>query len=1566
MSFISYAQNREDVMLWRALGHVAQGFYIDVGANHPEFDSITKAFYDRGWSGINIEPLAVHVAELQAARTRDINLACAVGAEEGEIELFESDIRGHATAARAVAEMHERNGNALVSHRVPLRRLDSICAAHAHGQIHFLKIDVEGFEEGVLRGMDLQRYRPWIVLVEATLPNSRELNTPWEPLILGNGYCFAYFDGLNRFYVANEHPELLAAFQTPPNVFDDFVPLEQVRLEGCLDHANTRLTEIETVLEHTARDFQEAQAEAQSFQARLAASEALIQQLRHDVQLMHDSTSWRISRPIRVLGNCLNRLKRWWNPPPLALVSTPPIQPGPEMRSRFEFGVLPARPRPPQGAALHVKEAQGGEARWVRITGHIEGHYSLAIVNRRLALALENLAPGRVGFVPCHHQPYENPQDVPRAERRRLFRQIGRHPDQAAQARLISLVHHYPLVRDSLPARQRFAIFFWEETSIPAAMIDHLNENFHGLFVATNFVKKALRDSGCCLPVFVIPFGVDHVFDPTLVHPPGPRRLALAMRQAWQRLKGVPQAALGIPAVRNLSPAPYRSLRFLHVSSAFDRKGIDILLSAFFAQFSALDPVELYIKTFPNPHNDVHARLQALREKYPQGPCVIVDEQVLTGAEMVELYRSAQAVVLPSRGEGFNLPAAEAMALGIPVITTGHGGQADFCTRRTAQLIPFRFTHSASHLAGPDACWVEPDARRLGELMRDMFHKVVAQDPGLDAQRQRALAHVRGTYRWARTARAILDSAAWLEAHDEGEEAAGRQRIALLSPWAARCGVAAYTQGLFHAIMGAERYRLEVYCDQRTTPQEAATQTIPCQPTWQLGNGASVLATLKAITERGCDVLVVQHQPSLFRLDDEICDLLAERAASACIVVLELHSTQQLMFEHRLSERAVAALQGLDRIIVHQCEDLNNLLALGLVENVMMLPLGVVPPLPESPESSSRAAREQWGIAPDTLVIGSFGFAFPHKGIDTLVESLRPLVAATGRNVHLLCVNAAPNGESERLIEEYQALAVRLGVDQRISWFAEFQPIEECQRLLSMADYIVLPYKDTRESASASVTVALSTRKPVLVSPLHIFQDLGTVTHRLPAATPEAIAQDVATLEAQPETRAALSARQENWLSQLNTHTLSRRFEALLQGLRIDRQLQASTADTGTTLQSAGNAEPKQLLVDVSELYFRDARTGIQRVVRSVLGELLSHPPAGYRVCPVFATVGQPYRYTGKFFVDDRGQVQSRPEPDQTDQTLSVGEGDIFLGLDLGAHLFPEAEARLQAFREAGVRIHFVVYDLIPLRHPQFSDEGLSVAFARWMQSLARQADGLHCISATVAEDVRAWLYRHATTLPLPVVSHFHLGADIEHSAPTSGMPDGAEHVLGILASPDGGKTFLTVSTIEPRKGQIQTLDAFEQLWREGSADRLVLVGKAGWKMEGFIERLRSHPELGRRLFWLEGISDEYLERIYGTAACLIAASAAEGFGLPLIEAAQRGVPIIARDIPVFREVAGNHAFYFAGASPEDLARAVRDWKALDTTGQAPASTGMSYLTWKESVAMLLETTLPPTSVRHP
>jgi FkbM family methyltransferase len=244
MSFISYSQNCEDVMLHRALRNVKKGFYIDVGANDPVADSVTKALYDMGWHGINIEPIKRHWEDLCRDRPHDINLALAVGKERGTAEIFDAEIRGWATLAPSVREELINQGTTGATHKIETRTLKDICDEFNAVTIHFLKVDVEGYEKEVFEGADFSKYRPWIIVAEACRPNSQEFSyQEWEPILSKSGYDFAYFDGLNRYYVVREHTEIRAAFSAPPNIFDDFVRND---FHDLMNRRNALQAELET------------------------------------------------------------------------------------------------------------------------------------------------------------------------------------------------------------------------------------------------------------------------------------------------------------------------------------------------------------------------------------------------------------------------------------------------------------------------------------------------------------------------------------------------------------------------------------------------------------------------------------------------------------------------------------------------------------------------------------------------------------------------------------------------------------------------------------------------------------------------------------------------------------------------------------------------------------------------------------------------------------------------------------------------------------------------------------------------------------------------------------------------------------------------------------------------------------------------------------------------------------------------------------------------------------------------------------------------------------------------
>jgi FkbM family methyltransferase len=223
---ISYAQNFEDVMLERVFTEESTGFYIDVGACDDVIYSVTKHFYEKGWHGINVEPIPAYSAKLQQLRERDINLNIALLDTPGKNTLYAITDTGLSTFDANHADEHRAKGFEVKELQVEVSTLEAICEEYAKDTpIDFLKVDTEGTELQVLQGGNWLRFRPRVLVIEATLPLSQKVSHgEWETFILKQGYIFAYFDGLNRFYVREEEPDLLRHFSCPPNVFDSFIP----------------------------------------------------------------------------------------------------------------------------------------------------------------------------------------------------------------------------------------------------------------------------------------------------------------------------------------------------------------------------------------------------------------------------------------------------------------------------------------------------------------------------------------------------------------------------------------------------------------------------------------------------------------------------------------------------------------------------------------------------------------------------------------------------------------------------------------------------------------------------------------------------------------------------------------------------------------------------------------------------------------------------------------------------------------------------------------------------------------------------------------------------------------------------------------------------------------------------------------------------------------------------------------------------------------------------------------------------------------------------------------------
>ena len=317
--FQSAAQNFEDVMLYRALGDVEAGFYIDVGAQDPDIDSVSKAFFDKGWQGIHIEPVPEYAERLRAARPGDTIIEAAASNEVGTTALTVFPMTGLSTADPLVAKNHIDRG---VDHQpepliVSTVTLADVAAELTARTVHWLKIDVEGHERAVLEGWDANLLRPWIVVVEATLPNDQAASyADWEPILLTAGYQCVYNDGLNRFYIEPSREDLTRAFSSPPNPFDN------IRLSRHSALCQDVVSEYHAQILDQQAQILDQQEEVATLAAQVQAHEADIAALRYEgdlltaerdelhkrVTALMASLSWRVTGPLRRALSAIRRV----------------------------------------------------------------------------------------------------------------------------------------------------------------------------------------------------------------------------------------------------------------------------------------------------------------------------------------------------------------------------------------------------------------------------------------------------------------------------------------------------------------------------------------------------------------------------------------------------------------------------------------------------------------------------------------------------------------------------------------------------------------------------------------------------------------------------------------------------------------------------------------------------------------------------------------------------------------------------------------------------------------------------------------------------------------------------------------------------------------------------------------------------------------------------------------------------------------------------------------------------------------------------------------------------------
>lgn len=998
-----------------------------------------------------------------------------------------------------------------------------------------------------------------------------------------------------------------------------------------------------------------------------------------------------------------------------------------------------------------------------------------------------------------------------------------------------------------------------------------------------------------------------------------------------------------------------------YVGAIEPRKNIPLIIEA----FGKLTPAQRgdVALVFGGRLSDVErGQLLTAAVRFGVEPARLILPGYVAEVDLAPLYSMSRLFVFPSIQEGFGLPPLEAMACGTPVLVARNSSLPEVVGRDDQMFGTF----DAGELAV-----------KMARILRDHAYA--------DELREWGVGRAAG-FTWQRAASETLTA---LEDLHDRHRASGRHQVALrskprlafVSPLPSdRTGIASYASELLREL--GCYYDVECVIEGSSITDPWVIANFPLRDVaffrkhaasydyilYQIGNSQFHAHLLDLVALH--PGVVVLHDFFLSGLLDWLGNI-GERP--------EADFLQQLYLTHGLPALAYAEKEGRHQaaeryptnqlvfanshgVIVHSrwaIDRARDIYGDAVAERMIHLPH-----LRAAPTTMAKAdARRKLGLQDDALVVSTFGFVAETKFGDMLASAWVQSAAGRQAGASLVFVGDHPPGPWGEAFDQHLA---RLAGDVSIA-VTGFASNEDYALYLAASDIAIQLRRQTRGETSGAVLDCMGAGLPLIVNAHGPAAEIDPACVLLlpDAFSTDELAEAIDLLAFDSDLRAVIGSRARDLIQRrhhpsivgvamrdaihrFSTTTNSARLECLLGATgELYAPVSPNEADLASLSQvvatSFGWDRPGRVFFDVTLLSDSDAHTGIERVTRGFLNQMLAAAPAGLRVEAVRWVDGQlvyARRYLAAKFAIPADVLPDTP--------IDYRAGDMYVTLEWGAYLLPQMEAYLRLFRRMGGCVVIGIYDLLPLQLPHRFPDGVSEATRIWFQSVLAIADHLLCDSRSVADDVLAFGNALVKTLAKPIrVDYFHPSSDIGNSVPTTGLPGDAEAFLaGLVRRP----TFLMVGTVEPRKGHRQVLDAFRHLWATGVDVNLVIVGRQGWLVDDIVRAISESRENHGRLRWIQDASDDYLERLYRASSALIAASEGEGFGLPLIEAAARGLPLIVRDLPVFREVAGEGAFYFNAVSGEEMADVIAAWIRLHDTGAVPSSANVSTLRWAESV----------------
>ncbi len=945
--------------------------------------------------------------------------------------------------------------------------------------------------------------------------------------------------------------------------------------------------------------------------------------------------------------------------------------------------------------------------------------------------------------------------------------------------------------------------------------------------------------------------------------------------------------------------------------------------------------------------------------------------------ELVSFYQTCDAFIFPSLYEGLGLPVLEAMACGAPVIGGNNSSIKEIIAKEDALF---------------DADSTTSITKRLTQLLSDAHFSQQLRDYGISRVKD---------FSWGKSAKIALEAfyEATARVRSVGVSTAQcgllkRKRLAILTPLPpCRSGIADYNAEFLPYL--ARHFDVDLYVEGYDVSSEHITVAYRI---FNVSKFSIVAHNYDAILyEIGNSEFHVHMLPLLRRFPGVVG--LHDAYLSGMYGYIDFNCgnagsyLQEMIFSHGpRARRFFAPCQKTQEpngaaMVELPCTKRVLDMATGIISHspynltvaqecypegwsapYRIIPQMVVPVKLWSPAKKADVKKEL-GFSDSDVLVTTFGHITWTKWGDRLLNAFFTMPELAGRNqVYLIFAGELANDDFGRNLKQSidkSALKNRVNITGYLSK-------ENFEKYLHISDVAIQLRTKSRGGTPKGVLDCLAHGVPVIVNNDASYTDYpDNVVYKLPAdPTVQEIASALVLLLSDDNVKTQFSVAGLNhvrtqhdpaccaaaYASAIHEFTerarqcdLETNFSAFSPHIAACNDPNAAAMTTSVWLHSIASPEFMRcrLFIDVSHISEFDHGTGIQRVVREIVHALYCSNRSGFEPIAVELVEGH-LRLAADWLTNQGILLPFEKSAASAGCEISFKAGDVLLMLDSSWARYREFYPSFEKARANGVPIYTVIYDLLPIILPcgNFVDGGREW-FSGWFNDACKESDGLICISQAVADDVATQLDAIPELSVRPKIGYWHLGANfiVNTETPENGT------TLEDVDKP----YLLMVGTIEPRKSHLVALEAMELLWDEGHSLKLCIAGKEGWMVSDLMERLRNHPMLGTKLFLFEKPTDTEISCLYTNAAALLFLSKGEGFGLPLVEAANYGTPIVCSDIPVFHEIAADFATYVEHTDSCRLATDLRDWFLKYKSGNLPDTRSMPRLTWEQSAEELLD-----------